>query len=227
MTTAPANDPLEVFEAFLHYMRNPPARNAQPRTSAPTPSPNDENTGRSAAVAAPAPPPVQAASSIVVEDPSVWDEPTKSRPDVTRDFLRQAGRKEPEQSIIVDDDLSMTQPMQSQAPELPARTAESRGERFCDEMMVLIKYGHAQQVPREIERWVRTYPDDLDGATRIAEFEMQRVDAAQGLDRLFAVANRALERGAVEHLRRAMDRLQVIAVGDMRLTALRGRLGLR
>jgi hypothetical protein len=223
VTTVLPNDPLEVFEAFLQYMRNPPARNAPGRAQPATET--SEPTGRQSAVAPP--PPVQPTSSIVVEDPSVWDEPTKSRPDVTRQFIQQSARKEPEQSIIVDDDLSMTKPMQSAAPEVAPRAAETRGERFCDEMMVLIKYGHAQQVPREIERWVRTYPDDLDGAIRIAEFEMQRVDASQGLDRLFYVANRALERGAVEYLRRSLDRLQVLAAHDMRLTALRSRLGLR
>ncbi len=224
MTTVLPNDPLEVFDAFLQYMRNPPARNATARGNATPATETPEPTGRSSAIA---PPPAQPTSSILVQDPSVWDEPTKSRPDVTRQFVQQTARKEPEQSIIVDDDLSMTQPMQSAAPELSPRAAESRGERFCDEMMVLIKYGHAQQVPREIERWVRTYPDDLEGAIRIAEFEMQRVDAAQGLDRLFAVANRAIERGAVEYLRRSLDRLQVIAAQDMRLAALRARLGLR
>lgn len=217
-------DPLEVFDAFLHYMRNPPARpGAQRPTSA----------GAGASGAAPpaeVPEPTRSGPVIIpaaaVDDSSVWDEPTKSRPDVTREFLQKSSRKEPEQSIIVDDDLSMTQPIQSAAPEVP-RTPDSRGERFCDEMLVLIKYGHSQQVPREIERWTRTYPDDLDGTIRIAEFELARVDAATGLDRMFFVANRALERGAVEHLRRAMDRLQILAQHDMRLTALRGRLGLR
>ncbi|MBL8681457.1 MAG: hypothetical protein JNK05_19985 [Myxococcales bacterium] len=221
VTSPYPNDPLEVFEAFLHYMRNPPARPGAARptgsaTASPAPADVPEPT-RSGPVIIPA---------SVADDQSVWDEPTKSRPDVTREFIQKSARKEPEQSIIVDDDLSMTQPIQSTAPEV-ARGPDTRGERFCDEMMVLIKYGHAQQVPREIERWVRTYPDDLDGAIRIAEFEMARVDASTGLDRLFATANRAVERGAVEYLRRSIDRLQLLAPQDMRLTALRSRLGLR
>lgn len=216
MSVAIPSDPLEVFEAFLTYMRSAPSR---PSPARPAPTPASETPEPSGRISAVAPASAQ-------EDQSVWDEPTKSRPDVTREFVQRTARKEPEQSIIVDDELSMTQPIQSAAPEVQ-RTGETRGERFCDEMMVLIKYGHAQQVPREIERWVRTYPDDLDGALRIAEFEMLRIDASAGLDRLFFAANRALERGAVEHLRRALDRLQLLAPGDMRLAALRARLGLR
>ncbi len=222
MTTVVPTEPLEVFEAFLRFMRTAPVSRAAAAAPARAPStaqpePPEERTTRAP----------QASSSVVLDDPSAWDEPTKSRPDVARELARQTARKpEPEQSIIVDDDLSMTQPIQSAAPEV-VRAGESRGERFCDEMLVLIKYGHAQQVPREIERWVRAYPDDFDAAMRIAELEMQRVDASVGLDRLFAVANRAVERGAVEYLRRSLDRLQTIAPQDMRLSALRARLGLR
>jgi hypothetical protein len=221
VTTVLPNDPLEVFEAFLQYMRNPPARSASARAQPATET--SEPTGRRTAVA---PPQAQPTASILVDSQSVWDEPTKSRPDVTRPFGQQTARKEPEQSIIVEDP-AMTEPTRSAAPEVASRVGESPSERFCDEMMVLIKYGHAKQVPQEIERWIRTYPDDLEGAMRIAEFEMQRIDATQGLDRLFQVAHRALAKGAVECLRRALDRLQVLAPNDMRLAALHSRLGLR
>ncbi len=218
--SASPNDPLEMFEAFLQYMRSGSApRPSAPR--APTTAPEEPPEERTTKI-------TQAVPGYVgPDDPSAWDEPTRSRPDVARELARQTARKvEPEQSIIVDDDLSMTQPVQPSGPDL-SRVVESRSERFCEEMLVLIKYGHAGQVPREIERWVKAFPDEIEGLMRISEFEMQRVDGSVGLDRLFAVANRALERGAVEHLRRALERLQAIAAGDMRLAALRARLGLR
>lgn len=218
-------DPIAVFDAFLQFMRAAGVRGGvKPEkivtVERPAERPPEERTGRGPAVQS-----VQVGSA--VDDLSLWDEPTKSRPDVVREYQQKTARKvEHVESIIVEDDLSMTQPMVTAAPEMAPR-GESRVERFSDEMLVLIKYGHTQQVPREIERWVKTYPDDLDGALRLAEFEMLRVDASTGLDRLFTVAHRSAERGAVEHLRRAMDRLQVVAPNDLRFTALRSRLGLR
>ncbi|MDP3279333.1 MAG: hypothetical protein Q8Q09_29345 [Deltaproteobacteria bacterium] len=205
-----ALDPLAVFEQFLQHMRVAGAQRTQPRAPARESAP--EGTPR--------------AMPAISED-SGWDDKTKSRPDVAREYAqRSAQRVHHDQSIIVEDDLAMTQPMQSQAPELPAR-GELRGDRFCDEMLVLIKYGHSQQVPREIDRWVRAYPDDLEGQLRIAEFELQRVDANIGVERLFYVAQRSMERGAVDLLRRAMDRLAVCAAQDTRYVVLRQRLGLR
>jgi hypothetical protein len=207
-----------VFDAFLEFMRAAGVRtNAKPEKIVTVERSHEERTGRGPAVQ----------SAAAQDDLSVWDEPTKSRPDVVREYQQKTSRKpEHMESIIVEDDLSMTQPMVTGGPDVAPR-GESRVERFCEEMVVLMKYGHTQQVPREIERWLKTYPDDLDAGLRVAEFEMLRVDASSGLDRLFAIAHRSAERGAIEFLRRAMDRLQIVAPNDLRFTALRSRLGLR
>ncbi len=212
-------DPNEVFDAFLVFMRAAGVKGGpRPEKLVSVDRVPEERTGRGPAVGN---------SAAASDDLSVWDEPTKSRPDVVREYQQKTSRKvEHVESIIVEDEMSMTQPMVSAAPEVTSR-GESRVDRFSDEMVVLMKYGHTQQVPREIERWLKTYPDDLDSGLRIAEFEMIRVDAASGLDRLFTIAHRSAERGAVEILRRAMDRLQVVAPNDLRFTALRSRLGLR
>lgn len=167
-----------------------------------------------------------------------WDEPTRERLDVVREFLSAPPPPEPasytripspvqhENSIIVDDDIALTEPVAGD--ELRAlRSEANRIETFLSEMTVLIKYGHASQVPREIERWVRANPEDLSSQLRLAEFERSRIDATQGLDRLFWLASRALDRGDRGIALRILEVVQREAPNDLRRAALQDRVGVR
>jgi hypothetical protein len=104
-------------------------------------------------------------------------------------------------------------------------TAEARIETFATELVVLIKYGHAEQVPHEIERWIRTFPDALATHLRLAEFECERVDATSGVDRVFAIASRALDVGDRALAQRGLEIVDREAPEDARRAALKGRIG--
>ncbi|MEI8259058.1 MAG: hypothetical protein WCJ30_25600, partial [Deltaproteobacteria bacterium] len=167
---------------------------------------------------------------------AMWNEPTRERPDVVRELRAQPPPAEPvayhrlpppssvvEHSIIVDD-VALTEPLH--ADDLrTVRGENARVDGFLSEMTVLIKYGHAAQVPREIERWMRSNGDDLAAHLRVAEFERTRVDAAGGLDRLFWIASRALDRGDRAVASRVLAIVMRDAPGDMRRAALEDRVG--
>lgn len=175
------------------------------------------------------------------DDMNVWDEPTRERPDVVRELRERlpeepapARRRDPlrdgfpQATIIVDEDAMMTVPDLGQAAAPAMRVGgESRAEQFVGEMTVLIKYGHAEQVPRELDRWMRTYPDDLAAHVKLAEFWATRVDGSTGLDRLFNIASRALDRGELSVARRVLDHVRREAANDLRVVALQDRVGRR
>ena len=178
------------------------------------------------------------AASTAPNSDAMWDEPTRERPDVVREMRSQPPPPDPvsfhripvavapENSIIIDDDMSTTEPVASD--DLRAvRTDATRIDTFVTEMTVLIKYGHAGDVPREIERWLRGNPDDLNSQVRIAEFERTRIDASVGLDRLFWIASRALDRGDREVAARVLEIVTREAYGDLRRSALQDRVGAR
>lgn len=142
----------------------------------------------------------------------------KAPPSTSSEAARRAAapKPEPEQSIIVDD--------QALEPEQPVAQDGSRGEGFVREMATLMKYGHAAQVPQEINRFARAHGDDLDGLFRVAEFEYARVDAEQGLERLFQCASRALDAGDLQLARRVLERAGRAAPSDLRVLALTDRV---
>ncbi len=167
---------------------------------------------------------------------AMWNEKTRERPDVVRELRTQPPPAEPaayhrmapppavpENSIIVDD-VALTEPLH--VDELRSLRGETaRVDLFLSEMTVLIKYGHAAQIPREIERWMRSNGDDLAAHLRVAEFERTRVDAAGGLDRLFWIASRALDRGDRAIASRVLAVVVRDAPGDLRRPALEDRVG--
>lgn len=137
-----------------------------------------------------------------------------------------------ESSIIVDDD-TLTDP--EFGPELMQRFqrlgragvgAPTPVEPFIQELVVLIKYGHADQARGEAERWVAANPDDLVAHLAIAEFEVARLDRETGVQRFGRVVLALHERGDRAAVSAAMQRLQRAAPGDARVAALAARVGL-
>lgn len=136
-----------------------------------------------------------------------------------------------ESSIIVDDD-TLTDP--EFGPELMQRFqrlgragvgAPTPVEPFIQELVVLIKYGHADQARGEAERWVAANPDDLVAHLAIAEFEVARLDRETGVQRFGRVVAALHERGDRAAVSAAMQRLQRAAPGDARVAALAARVG--
>lgn len=131
-----------------------------------------------------------------------------------------------EMSIIVDD-VALNEA--TEAPDatdlLTPDDASEQIETFLSEMNVLIKYGHAVQVPGELERWLRDGGDDLGAHLRVAEFERAGVDAVRGLDRLFWVASSALDAGDRAMATRVIAMIARAAPEDRRRAALEKRVG--
>lgn len=136
-----------------------------------------------------------------------------------------------ESSIIVDDD-TLTDP--EFGPELMQRFqrlgragvgAPTPVGPFIQELVVLIKYGHADQARGEAERWVAANPDDLIAHLAIAEFEVARLDRETGVQRFGRVVAALHERGDRAAVSAAVQRLQRAAPGDARVAALAARVG--
>jgi hypothetical protein len=175
-----------------------------------------------------------AASLRPLPDDGIWNEPTRERPDVVEEMRARmpssghTSARPPappvvaERSIIVDEDIALTEPRSGTGE--PRVAGESRADHFVSEMLVLIKYGHAEQVPREIDLWLKAYPDDLAGQLRVVEFLASRVDASEGLERLFTLAARALERREGQLARQVLEYVSREAPGDLRVRALRERV---
>jgi hypothetical protein len=123
-----------------------------------------------------------------------------------------------EQSIIVDASLV-------DQPDAAGADGVLAVGQFIREMQVLIKYGHAQQVPSEIERWIRTFPRDLVAHYRLAEFELQEIGRNAGVDRLCDLVQRALSLSDLDVARSALSRALRESPHDSRLAELRRRVG--
>jgi hypothetical protein len=238
-----------VLNAFLQYMRDavaPPGAaktvrrdavpSVVPQLAVPASEP-DENTSPSLAI------PSTNSSALVFEDttrettlprvravaerasapePVAWEEKTQERPGSFRMPRSEPPRVVAENSIIVDADLALTEPLPG-AVALPMG-GESRAEHFLGEMQVLIKYGHLEQVPREIDLWLKAYAEDLTGQLKVIEFEIRRVDMVAGLERLFSLAARAIDRRARGVAREVLACAEREAPHDLRVHALRDRL---
>jgi hypothetical protein len=130
-----------------------------------------------------------------------------------------------EQSVIIDDD-SLTQPqMDRDAPAgdpLPAAgyPAASELDALLVEMAVLVKYGHAPTAAQALDRWALTWPDDLHGQLRVAEFEMARVDREVALRRYGTLVSLFLDRGDLRSAGDVMRRLRRDMPGDPRVAAI-------
>lgn len=169
------------------------------------------------------------------DDVNLWDEPTRERLEVVSDLRGRAMPDRPSDpapvefvqptaSIIVDEDVA-TPAFGGTAVQLAeaAIVTLSEAEILAD-MLVLLRYGHARQVPLELDRWARHHADDLQCHLRLAEFCATRIEPGAGLDLLFGAASRALDRGTLDIARRVLDQVQREAPADLRVAALRERL---
>lgn len=127
-----------------------------------------------------------------------------------------------ESSIIVDESITQEQEEPTVARRRP--TEPSGPGEFLAEMKVLLKYGHAEQVRQEVQRWFVAHPDDLEGWLDVIEFEMAYIDSTVALERLFSLAGRALDRREIAVARQVYDRVRALAPTDLRVHALRERL---
>ena len=123
-------DPNEVFDAFLVFMRAAGVKGGpRPEKLVSVDRVPEERTGRGPAVGN---------SAAASDDLSVWDEPTKSRPDVVREYQQKTSRKvEHVESIIVEDEMSMTQPMVSAASRQYVAPACGHGRADASALQIL------------------------------------------------------------------------------------------
>ncbi|MFO0681485.1 MAG: hypothetical protein U0234_05525 [Sandaracinus sp.] len=94
----------------------------------------------------------------------------------------------------------------------PAREASEDGlipsgelDRKLSDMAVLLRYGHEEQVARELEGLRRTYPQDLLLLRSIGEFWADNGRKERALETLFALASGLFERRNVEGMRQALE----------------------
>jgi hypothetical protein len=250
VSPAGASRALAIFDAFLHHARASatpasasPAAIAAPAVSTslrpvaappaapPPPAAREEPDETTRVVAMPVRSPME----------STWDDQTEEKP--PSPALREAMGDDPatdvsvhlpevqphahamEQSVIIDDD-SLTQPqMEREAAAgdpLPAAAypAVNELDALLVEMAVLVKYGHAPTAAQELERWTLTWPDDLHGQLRVAEFEMARVDREVALRRYGTLVSLFLDRGDLRSAGDVMRRLRRDMPGDARVAAI-------
>ncbi len=94
----------------------------------------------------------------------------------------------------------------------PAREASEDGlipsgelDRKLSDMAVLLRYGHEEQVARELEGLRRSYPQDLLLLRSIGEFWADNARKERALETLFALASGLFERRNVEGMRQALE----------------------
>ncbi len=242
MNPAGGQRALAIFDAFLQHARTSassasappvaaPVSTLRPAAAKPPPAAREEPDETTRVVAMPVRPPME----------STWDDQTEEKP--PSPALREAMSEDPatdvsvllpevqphahamEQSVIIDDD-SLTQPQMdreaSTGEPLPAAgyPAVSELDTLLLEMAVLVKYGHAPTAAQELERWALTWPDDLHGQLRVAEFEMARIDREVALRRYGTLVSLFLDRGDLRSAGDVMRRLRRDMPGDPRVTAI-------
>lgn len=101
---------------------------------------------------------------------------------------------------------------------------DKRAEIFMREMLVLDKYGHRAQVPKEIDTFLRQSPEDLILRFRLADFAAARVNLQLALELFYTLASRAIEQGDIPLAREVLDRVELLSPRDLGVMALRDRL---
>lgn len=93
-------------------------------------------------------------------------------------------------------------------------------DRKLGDMAVLLRYGHQEQVRRELDHLVAEYPRDLLLLRRISEFWVGSQRHAQACEVLFTLASGLFERRNVEGMRQALEQVLVLSPGNERATRL-------
>jgi hypothetical protein len=94
----------------------------------------------------------------------------------------------------------------SEDGEIPPRELE----RLMDDMAVLIRYGHADEVVARFEQLQREYPRDLLLLRRIAEFYLEQGQEEPAIECLFRLARQLFERRNVVGMRAALEQILIL-----------------
>ncbi|MBO6936754.1 MAG: hypothetical protein JJ863_17420 [Deltaproteobacteria bacterium] len=100
----------------------------------------------------------------------------------------------------------------SEDGEMPPRELE----RLMDDMAVLIRYGHGDEVAARFEQLQREYPRDLLLLRRIAEFHLEQGQEEPAVDCLFRLARQLFERRNVVGMRAALEQILVLRPDEPR-----------
>jgi len=100
----------------------------------------------------------------------------------------------------------------SEDGEIPPRELE----RLMDDMAVLIRYGHADEVVGRFEQLQREYPRDLLLLRRIAEFYLEQGQEEPAIECLFRLARQLFERRNVVGMRAALEQILVLSPDEPR-----------
>lgn len=130
-----------------------------------------------------------------------------------------------ERSIIVEPDTIPPPAVKAPTPAPAPPSSAPAVEAFLQEMMVLIKYGHARQSAQECERWITSNPDALDAHLKVNEFQFARLDRDLALQRYAWLVARMVERGRAPEARDVVERLTRQLPDDPRVVALTPQLG--
>ena len=100
----------------------------------------------------------------------------------------------------------------SEDGEMPPRELE----RLMDDMAVLIRYGHGDEVIARFEQLQREYPRDLLLLRRIAEFHLEQGQEEPAVECLFRLARQLFERRNVVGMRAALEQVLVLRPDEPR-----------
>lgn len=93
-------------------------------------------------------------------------------------------------------------------------------DRKLGDMAVLLRYGHQEQVRRELDHLIAEYPRDLLLLRRISEFWVGHQRHALACEVLFTLASGLFERRNVEGMRQALEQVLVLSPGNERASRL-------
>ncbi|RLB45295.1 MAG: hypothetical protein DRJ42_30250 [Deltaproteobacteria bacterium] len=97
-------------------------------------------------------------------------------------------------------------------------------DRILSDMMVLVRYGHHDEVRRHLEGLTRSYPEDVLLLRRIVEFHVANADSEGAIDALFLLATSLFERRNTLGMRHALEQVLVIEPENRRAYKLLGLL---
>lgn len=97
-------------------------------------------------------------------------------------------------------------------------------ERAVVDMVVLLRYGHIDDVRARFDALLGEYPHDLLLARRIAEFWVEQQQADDAREALFRLAAGLFQRGNAVGMRRALEEVLVLEPGNARAMKLLGLL---
>ncbi len=122
------------------------------------------------------------------------------------------------EAVKVVPDVSSVRPPEpapkeaSEDGEIPPRELE----RLMDDMAVLIRYGHPNEVVGRFEQLQRQYPRDLLLLRRIAEFYLEQGQEEPAVECLFRLARQLFERRNVVGMRAALEQILVLRPDEPR-----------